>query len=563
MPGPVTATILNGSELDAKYEVLAIDVVKVVNRIPYAQIVLIDGSASEKTFQLSESPFFEPGQTVEIKLHYEGDSQAETVFKGVVTQNKIQATVHESLLTVELKDAAIALTRQRKNQVFGEGKGKIKDSAIIEDILKAAKGSGIKAEKVAPTKAEHGEMVQFYCTDWDFILARAEANGCWVLLEDGQIRVIPPDLGPSPKHSFQYGISEIYELEMDADIQHQYEVVQGSAWDDTQQKLSPSPKKAKDFALAQGNLSAKQLAPIVGGKQCDLVTSSTLEESEIQAWADAQMLKSRLSMIRGRLEVPGFADIHLGDVMELEGIGARFKGKTLVTGIRHQVTAQGWITAIQFGLAADWFTQSRPDIADAPASGLLPPVHGLQIGVVDKFVEDPDKKMRVRVKVPMLSNQAEGVVWARLATVDAGQQRGAFFGPELGDEVILGFLNDDPRQAIILGSMFSSKNKPPWEITKDNNLKGIVTKKKLTLHFNDEDDKESIVIETPGGNTIILTDEQDKGIEITDMNENSFTMNSKGVEIKSCKDFIVNASSGNITFEGKNITLKGNKVDVK
>lgn len=557
MAGLVTATILNNhNELDPRYEVLSIDVAKVINRIPYAQIVLLDGDVSKQTFPLSNSTFFEPGQIIEIRLHYEGESQKEkdtTVFKGLITQHGIQVSTQQSSLTIELKDVAFTLSTQRKNAVFSAGNEKLKDSAVIEEILRNAKKNGISLGNVVSTKAEHTEMVQFYCSDWDFILSRAEANGYWVRVEDGKINIEPPDLSLLPKHKFIYGIDTIFAFEMDTDIQHQYGVVQGTAWDEVTQQLYPSPKNAQDFSLFQGNLSPKLLANHIGSDCCDLVTSCALDESEIQAWADAQMIKSRLSLMRGLLQVPGFADIHLGDVMELDGVGSRFNGKTIVTGIRHQVNTEGWVTDIQFGLSANWFAQNR-DIVDVPASGLLPGVNGLQIGVVDKYLEDPDKKLRVRVKVPMLSNQIEGLIWARLAALDAGPQQGTFFRPEPGDEVILGFLNDDPRQAIILGSVHSDKNKPPWEINEKNDCKGIVTKKKLTLSFNDEDKKESIIIETPGGNKIILTDEQDKGIEIIDMNNNSITMSSKGIDIKSSKD---------ITLEGKNIILKGDKVDVK
>ena len=35
-------------------------------------------------------------------------------------------------------------------------------------------------------------------------------------------------------------------------------------------------------------------------------------------------------------------------------------------------------------------------------------------------------------------------VWARVATLDAGNDRGTFFRPEVDDEVVLGFFHDDP-----------------------------------------------------------------------------------------------------------------------
>lgn len=548
MAGVITVTIknINNDEImQSAYQVLSIDIVKEVNRIPYAQIVLLDGDAAARTFEISDSTFFQPGELIQIQLDYEGDpSQGDTVFKGVITQHQIQVNSSSSLLILELKDVAFKLTLQRKNQTFS----KQKDSSIIQNIITQV--DGITVDTIKPSRPKHQTMVQFACTDWDFILSRAEANGHWVLLEDGHIKIAPPNFNAAPKRSFEYGISEIYEFEMDADIRHQYGVVQGIAWDETNKEMYPSPKQAKAIAV-QGNLSPQVLAEKIGANQYDLVTSSALDEAETQAWADAQMIKSHLSLLRGRLKVPGLADIHLGDMIDLNDFGSRFRGKTPVTGIRHQVNVQGWITDIQFGLPATWLSQKR-DISEVPAAGLLPAVNGLQIGIVETYVKDPDEdRFRVRVRLPTFPDNAEGLIWARLAALDAGPNRGTFFRPEPGDEVVLGFLNDDPRQAVILGSLHSATNKPPLEITDKNNQRGILSKENLKIIFDDQD--RSVRIETPGGNRMTLIDEGN-AIYITDGNNNQFTMNSKGIQINSEGDIAITAKG--------NITLKGKKVDV-
>ena len=566
MPGEIIATILSKEpnstkavRMDPKYELLFIDILKEVNRIPTAQIILNDGDVTKKEFRISNSNFFAPGQEIEIQLRYEGKSTDKTVFKGIVVKHAVEANLSQSRLTLSLKDAAFKLTTQRKNAVFPKKKGdQITDKQIIEDIIKAYKG--VDKGEVTDTDAKHAEMVQFYCTDWDFILSRAEANSLWVVIDDGEITVISPELlegdlrGRVPFKA-EHGQTVMYEFEMEADIQHQYGAVQSQAWDIKEQKLSKSIK-AKDNYPLPGNLKPETLAAAIGADSFDLMTSSELVPKELQAWADAKMNKARLSMLKGRVSVPGFAGIKPGDVMEIAGVSDRFNGRTRVTGIRHQVSQDGWKTDVQFGLSATWFSQNQ-DIVDTPASGLLPSIHGLQIGIVDRYVEDPEKKLRVCVKVPVLANTADqegGLVWARLAALDAGKERGTFFRPELGDEVVLGFLNDDPRQAIILGSMHSEKNASPWPVTEENYEKGIVTKKSLKLSFNDEDDQESIIIETPKGNKIILTDRKDEGIEITDRDKNIVVMNTKGIQISSDKDITITAK-GNITLEGEHVDV--------
>lgn len=552
--------------MPSEYNLLSIDITKEVNRIPTAQIILLDGNAAEKSFEISNTSFFQPGTKIEIQLRYEEETDL-TLFIGIVVKHSIQSDSRRSLLSLYLKDAAFKLTTQRKNAVFRESD----DAAIIKDIINAVikkdKQGGVTdltVGKIAPTQPSHKEIIQFYCTDWDFILSRAEANGLWVVVNEGEIAVQRPDPKTKATAFITYGINEIYDMEMEADIQNQYKFVETSAWDVKNQDLSP-PQKIDQYALDQSNLDPAALAKTIGADQCQLVSGGELDPKELQAWAEAKLSKSRWSMLRGRIRVPGAANIKLGDGLELDGIGDRFNGKTLITGIRHQVSEKGWQTDIQFGVSAAGFSHYK-DIADAPAAGLVPAVNGLQIGIVEQYVEDPDKKLRVKVKIPRLtltaeaqpSDKTDGLVWARLAVLDAGltvdkkQGRGTFFRPEPGDEVILGFLNDDPRQAVILGSIYSEKNAPPKKITKENSEKGIVTKENLKLIFNDKD--KSIRLETPGTNRIILID-QDGAIYIVDENNNQFTMNADGIQISSDQDIAITAKG--------NITLQGKKVDVK
>jgi uncharacterized protein involved in type VI secretion and phage assembly len=153
-------------------------------------------------------------------------------------------------------------------------------------------------------------------------------------------------------------------------------------------------------------------------------------------------------------------------------------------------------------------------------------------------------------------DEKTGAVWARLAAPDAGKNRGWFFRPETGDEVVVGFFNQDPRQPVILGGLFSPKNTPPEnasEITKENTTKAIVTKTGSMIGFID-DKKGSIFIETAEG-TRILLDDSAKSLELIDQNGNEFKMDDSGITIKTAKDFKLEATG--------NVEIKGAKVDIK
>jgi Rhs element Vgr protein len=544
----ITTTILSsGKQIDATHQLVSIDVIKEANRIPHAQIVLIDGDAAQKQFAVSDTDIFKPGSPIEIKLRYEGAPNSEaSVFKGLVVGQRVQAGIQGSLLTVELKDPAVKLSLVRKSAVH---RGQTDDQVVGELIT----NNGLKKGPIHATQPKHSELVQYYCSDWDFMLSRAEANGLLAIVEDGAISLAEIAIKGQARHTFEYGISEIFDFEIEADAVSQYPDVQSIAWDAKNQKLTGATK-AKPFTLAQGNLDGKQIANKLGAGTTVLRNITPLDQKELQSWANATLTRSRLAMLRGRIGVAGIGKIKLMELIAIAGIGKRFNGKTLVTGIRHRVDQNGWRTDVQFGLPAERYAE-RPDIVDVAAAGLVPAINGLQIGIVDQFEEDPTKEFRVKVILPGI-DEKRGAVWARLATPDAGAGRGFFFRPEPGDEVAVGFFNDDPRQAVILGSLYGSKNTPPGSVsplTQKNTNKAIVTKKGTTIGFMD-DAKSSVFIQTPASNIIRLSDEE-QAIRIADQHGNTITMNKDGIQIKSAKDLKIEATGS--------VEIKGQKVNVK
>jgi uncharacterized protein involved in type VI secretion and phage assembly len=145
----------------------------------------------------------------------------------------------------------------------------------------------------------------------------------------------------------------------------------------------------------------------------------------------------------------------------------------------------------------------------------------------------------VKVKIPFISNDDDGV-WARIAQADAGKERGLFFRPEIKDEVLIGFLYDDPRQPVVLGMLNSSALAAPLSPSNDNHQKGYTSREKMRMIFDDE--KKEIVFETPGGNTVTISDDK-KGIVLKDMNSNKIEMNEKGIKITSLSAIEIKAAT--------------------
>jgi Rhs element Vgr protein len=536
----------NGTPMGPSYQLLSLSVQREVNRIPHAELTLRDGNASTRKWDISDKSVFEPGAEVEIKLR-SGNGPDTSVFKGPVMRHSLEADRTGSRLVVGMKDAAVKLTGSRRSAVYSDQS----DSDIAKKILGDAK---LKAGSIKDTTANKGQVVQYYCTDWDFIVSRADAHGFCVVLDDGEFSIKDLSVTESPALKLEWGISEILDLDLDADVHHQFAAVESQSWDIKNLQMT-SPVSAKSASASQGNLDAAKIASAVGFSKCSLISPVPLESAELKVWAEGTLAKSRAAMLRGRVTIVGTIALKLLDVVEFAGCGSRFNGKALVTGLSHRVNENGWVTDVQFGLSPKSFSATE-GVIDAPAAGLLPGLLGLQIGIVTDADDDPDKEFRVRVTLPGITT-GDAVVWARLCAPDAGKQRGYFFRPEVGDEVLVGFLNNDPRHPIVLGSLFGSNNAPPDDFNKDldkNKFKGIVTKSGATISFLD-DEKSSVFIQTPGKNKILLDDDA-KSIKLTDQNGNVVTMDENGIEMKSAKDFKINASSGNVEILGSQVDIK-------
>src|SRR5690606_18081225 len=150
--------------------------------------------------------------------------------------------------------------------------------------------------------------------------------------------------------------------------------------------------------------------------------------------------------------------------------------------------------------------------------------------------------------LPVIETEGEGI-WARMATYGAGDYRGIIVRPEIGDEVIVGFINDDPNSPIILGTCNSNNLPAPIEPDDDNHKKGWVTRSGMNFIIND--DKKSLNVEFPSGKALKIDDDGNI-IELKDENGNSIKMDADGVSIKSGKDIILKTSTGDFKFEGMN-----------
>jgi Rhs element Vgr protein len=525
-----------GKAIPNEERINSIKIITSVNRVSTARIVLLDGDASTGKFNASSSSTFVPGGELTIEAGY--DSKNALIFKGIITKQSIQVNqVVGSALTVECRDEAIKMIVGRKSLTYS----KKKDSDIISTII--GNYSGLSADVTATTMV-WPEQVQYYVTDWDFVLSRAEANGLIVTNLNGKVTVAKPDASTTAVLTVKYG-DNLHAFNAALNSINQIGSAKASSWDFKTQAIING--QSSNTYAGPGNITSKKLSDVVGLSDFELQTTAPIELGSLTDWAKAQLVKSEYAKIQGEATIQGTNLVQCGKYITLAGLGDRMNGDHIVGGVRHDMSDGNWTTEIVIGLSNEWFTED-PDVMSPPAAGLLPGATGLFNGTVKKMFDDPDSQFRILVDVPLFDSNGEGL-WARLVNFYSTNGAGAFFMPEVGDEVIIGFLNEDPRFPIILGSVYSSsKNKPfdGYAPAEKNPKKAIISKTGITVEFDDENKVLTAV--TPSKNTLILSD-KDKEVTLKDENNNSIVMSSGGIRIKSAKSITLEA--------GEDIIIKG------
>lgn len=522
----------NGSPIKDTYQVLSARVDRSVNKIPYCEIEIADGSAAEEDFPISDSDTFVPGAKIELLAGYENSN--ETIFKGIVIKHGIRISPDSGpVLVVLCKDEAVKMTVGRKNAYFQQ----MTDSDIISKLIG---NNGLSAD-VTATSNQLKEVIQYYSSDWDFMVSRADANGMVVIVQDGKVSVKNPNDETEEQLALTYGY-DIFEFDADIDAQTQIKSVQSNAWDIKSQAIISGESSISNLDI--GNISSSDLSEVIGLDTYDLQSGGLLESDMLSTWAKAKTTKSKYAKVRGMVKFQGSPLAMPGTLIGFKGLGKRFNGKGFISGVVHNISNGNWITTAKLGLSSEWFTATVK--TDAPiASGLLPGIQGLQMGKVKQINDDPANEFRVLISLPLIQSSDDGV-WARLASFYATSNAGAFFYPEVGDEVVVGFLNDDPRYPIILGSVYSSGRAAPETPAEKNGIKAFVSREKMKIMFDEE--HKVITITTPANNQLVFSDAAES-IKMTDQNNNFIALSADGIEINSASNVKITAAES-VTIDG-------------
>ena len=528
---------VEGSAIPDTYGVLSLEIGQEVGCIPYAHIVLQDGDTASQTFAISEGDVFVPGAGIEIDLGYNREER--TVFRGVVTRQRIDAPGRgSSRLHVEARHSCFRMAHARKSRSWVE----TTDADAIADL---AAEQGIQFDGSSDTVRP--QLYQHQACDWDFAVLRCERIGQLLSGSIDGLQMFRPEPQALPALDLEYGVN-LFSFNLELDASRQPETTEVGAWSPADQEVTTAEASAGDV-VGPGNLSGGDLAQASTLKTRPRHAGSR-DQAELDEWAAAEMLRRRLSAVTGSVEAQGTAEVQPGQTVQLRGMGARFNGTAFVSGLRHVLVRGDWRTQLQVGLDPR-YQNERHDICAPAAAGLTPAISGLQVAVVSQLADDPAGEERVAVQLVTETETAEPI-WARTMSIGGGRERGMVMLPEVGDEVLLGFLNGDPRDPVLIGGLHSSAAPSPIEFADDNHNKGITSRAGTQILF--DDDGVTLSLATPGGNKVTISDDE-QAITLQDEHGNSVTLNSDGIALEAARDLTLKAG-GVIKIEGMDIQIE-------
>ena len=168
---------------------------------------------------------------------------------------------------------------------------------------------------------------------------------------------------------------------------------------------------------------------------------------------------------------------------------------------------------------------------------------GVAIAVVTQN-RDPDGLGRVKLKFSW-ENEPRESDWARCAVPMAGKDRGTYFLPEVGDEVLVAFEREDMRFPYVLGALWNGQDAPPDNDSDGKNDRRVIKSRQgHTLTF-DDGDQGSVELRLQDGKHLKI---DDQGLLLEDGKGNK-------VSIESTSGAISIEAAQSLTLKAPSITL--------
>jgi phage protein D/phage baseplate assembly protein gpV len=515
-------------------DVVELDVHEEVGRHGRLTLLVQNWDADNRKIRHSDDGPFKPGAAIAVSLGYH--SELTTVFEGVIAS-----------LTTHFPRGGRPVLR-----VEGRAKSILMDQPVrsrqLADVSDSDVAAAIAADYSLSIDAADGVTRPFVVSDrisdWELLKRRADELG-WVTFVRGDSLVLRPPAPSEDAIELDY-TRTIVELHLTQDLTRAIDGAVGVAWDLDSLEAAESEQAASAADLDTGDRTAHDTAIGDAGwplREARIESPAIAAADSADARAVASQRAAALAHYFGSGVVHGNPALRCDGWVSIAGIGTRMSGPHYVTAARHRLSADGYRTEFQVG--------TPPPLAP-PARAAD---RGLALGVVEAL-DDPESLNRVRVRLPWRTDGGNGV-WARLSNVDAGDGYGAVIVPNVGQEVLVGFVDGDRSTPVVLGSLYNGTQQPPVVVDADTNpVRTLVTPDGHKVRLEDGDNS-AVTLESGKGHTVVLNDKDSEVVLTHKDSGNAIRLSADGIELTAAKgDITLKSSAGTVKLDAMKLEAK-------
>lgn len=444
--------LLNGQKLPQELMAQLLDV-QVRDNLLKPDTALIRLRDPEGT--IIDHALLQVGAKVQIKLGAAGETSVAALFAGEIAALEPEFTERDCIVAVRAYDRAFRLNRQRISRTF--------QNQAAEDMVKSVgQEAGLTPGTVESTGAVHQFFQQSMETDWEFCWRLAAMNNFEFVVQDQTFHFRRRKTGPAAA-TLTWGENLLGFRPRLSGVGQPSAVTVSNHDPVAKQVLTGRAASPQLAAKTDGaNRRAAVVGKFAGGQ---VVVADRVVGGQAEATKVAQNTLDRIASTFIEAEGTAFGDprIRAGATLKVDKVGKTFSGEYVLSQTTHSFrSGEGYKTSFVISgrtghSFADLIQRSKQN--DWSSS--------LVIGVVTNN-QDPDGLGRIRVKFPALGDTIEGW-WARVATINAGKERGLFMLPEVNDDVVVAFEHGDTRRPIVVGSLYHGKAKLPADLQDSKN----------------------------------------------------------------------------------------------
>ena len=425
------------------------------------------------------------------------------------------------------------------------------------DIATAvAKRAGLQIGEVTQTTTVHDHYSQVGQTDWELLSQLARANNLEVAVREGkfsfcapsQAGAAPSPAGPARPQPLVLTLGkDLLRFRSVLTSAAQVEQVEVRGWDLATKKALTATEPAATTRIELPSMTPAQLAKAFGGP--DYVATDVPYRTQAEVDEAAKVLADELASSFAEFEgtARGRPELRAGAPIAIDGLGAPFDGKYTVTTSRHRFDPQT-------GYTTSFAVTGRRDrtMLGLTGGGARRSPATITIGQVAD-ASDPQGAGRVRLTFPWLSDDYVSD-WARTVQPGAGKDRGVQILPEVGDEVLVAFEQNDVNRPVVLGGLFNGVDTmPPGPVALVDGGTGAINRRSITSRLGHRID----LMDASGNEGIRATTTGDKLKLVMDHTGATITLHADGtVVIEGTKGITIDASKSDIDLVGNKISLK-------